>query len=1082
MNAQTNHRRTGSQASPRRSKHMSAAGALALAAIAFPGSSTFAQLHFQDVTDGAGTIRAGESWGSSWNDYNGDGWQDVFISSHRGVPRFYRNNADGTFTDVANDILPNNSWFFDPLSDTHAAGFGDVDNDGDDDFVWARWAPSYSSEDSEMLVNDGGVYWALGLQERVTARAAVMFDGNNDGFLDFATPSGSHWGVYRQIPSQGLVFDEDVENGSGCDVGGFIDHATLLDLNGDSSLELICASHSTFPIRAYDTSSQPFTDVTASVPSTVNVIETVPADFNGDLRNDILLLRGKLRASGATLISPNRIEAWLDGLDSSTSKGFRFTSAGEVSVTVDYNGLGAYGDPAQVVLNTAGPTSGTAGWVDVAYDSAAGEWIVSMTRNGSSNRRAYITVDTAQPAGSPQTFGITTREQGLPPRLITTTAAGLEFDFASGLSESMSCVSAVAGDFDNDMDLDIYMVCSAGVENLPNRLYRNNGDGTFTLVTGAGDWQGPVGAGLDSGVGVGESVSMADYDNDGFLDLFLMNGLMMRPWGVGGRDVLLRNTAGDSGNNNHWLKIDLEGTVSNRDGIGARVYVTAGGKTQYLEQAGGYHRFVQNDRRLHFGLAGNQTARVEIYWPSGQVDTFDNVAADRIYIANEADALQETTLGPPIEPPPSGIACGEPSYSSPTDTGVFLWRDCSVSGAEELWNVRITGGGSDSNVTYAGLITASATLQTEGFSLEGNDVLDSTPGDGTVDYDLKAIRGGQDGFALRFADGASVCFDPTTLPAGAVVKVGASGQTLSGAFDLQTLGACDNPPPPPPGDPACGEPSYASPSDTGVFLWRDCSVTGAEELWNVRITGGGSDSTITYAGLITSSATLQTEGFSLEGNDILDSTPGDGSVDFDLKAVGGGQDGFALRFAEGASVCFDPATLPTGAVVKVGAGGQTVAGAFDLQTLEACDGTPPPPSDPACGEPSYSSPSDTGVFLWRDCAATGAEALWNVRITGGGSASTITYAGLISSSATLQTEDFSLEGNDILDSTPGDGSVDFELKAVGGGQDGFALRFAGGASVCFDPSTLPAGAVVKVGAGAETPAGAFDLQTLGACN
>ncbi|MCF7984590.1 MAG: hypothetical protein K9L70_09320, partial [Thiohalocapsa sp.] len=129
----------------------------------------------------------------------------------------------------------------------------------------------------------------------------------------------------------------------------------------------------------------------------------------------------------------------------------------------------------------------------------------------------------------------------------------------------------------------------------------------------------------------------------------------------------------------------------------------------------------------------------------------------------------------------------------------------------ELWNVRITGGGSDSTITYAGLITSSATLQTEGFSLEGNDVLDSTPGDGTVDYDLKAIRGGQDGFALRFADGASVCFDPTTLPAGAVVKVGASGQTLSGAFDLQTLEACDGAPPP--SDPSCSlEPSAISTS------------------------------------------------------------------------------------------------------------------------------------------------------------------------------------------------------------------------------------------------------------------------------
>ncbi|MCF7989747.1 MAG: CRTAC1 family protein [Thiohalocapsa sp.] len=906
-----------------------------MAALTTAAPAFAAQLQFEDYTERAGTVRSGESWGSSWNDYNGDGWQDLFMSSHRGAPRFYRNNADGTFTDVADDILPNSAWFTDPLSDTHGAGFGDIDNDGDDDFYWARWAPRSSAENSDMLVNDNGVYWALGLQERITGRSAALFDWNNDGYLDFSVPSGAPWRMYRQIPSQGLVFEEDLANGEECDTGGYKDHATLLDLTGDSRLDIICASHSTFPIRAYDTSTRPFTDITDTIPTTVNVIETVPADFNGDLRNDILLLRGKLRASGATLINPNRIEAWLDGLASSDSKGFRFRSAGEVTVTVDYNRLGPFGAPEQVTVRPSGPTSGTAGWVDVAYDSAAGEWVVSMTRDGASNRRAYVIVDTVQAASNMRTFGFANPERPMPPRLITTTPAGLEFDFGSGLSQPLSCVSAVAGDFDNDMDLDIYMVCSAGVENLPNRLYRNNGDGTFTLVTGAGDWEGPVGAGLDSGVGVGESVSMADYDNDGFLDLFLMNGLMMRPWGVGGRDVLLRNTAGDSGNNNHWLKIDLEGTVSNRDGIGARVYVTAGGKTQYLEQAGGYHRFVQDDRRLHFGLAGNQTARVEIYWPSGQVDTFDNVAADRIYIANEAGALQPATVGPPPPPPPpSDPACGAPSYASASDTGVFIWRNCDAPGPDQTWNVRITGGGSASVVTYAGTVTSTATLATTPFSLEGNDVLDTTPGDGTVDYDLKAIRGGQDGFRLTVADGSSTCFDPTTLPAGAVVKVGASGLTRSGAFDLQTLEACDGTPP---SDVACGAPAYSSPSDTGVFVWRDCDAPGPDQTWNVRITGGGSATTVTYTGTVTSSATLSASPFSLEGNDVLDSTPGDGTVDYDLKAIRGGQDGFRLTVADGATTCFDPTTLPAGGIVKVGAGAQTPAGAFDLQTLGACN-------------------------------------------------------------------------------------------------------------------------------------------------
>ncbi|MCF7989744.1 MAG: RICIN domain-containing protein [Thiohalocapsa sp.] len=825
--------------------------ALTAIALSLASLPAHAQLQFEDATAASGLTRSGESWGASWNDFNGDGWPDLFASGHRGPVKLYRNNADGTFTDVASDVMPG-GWFTDPLADTHGAAFGDLDNDGDEDFFFFNW--NYTAGDSsDVLVNDAGIFWASGLQDRTVGRFAALFDWTGDNRLDAAVVSWGGWKFFRQASAGGIDMQRDTGTGSNCRGRG--DFALLMHLDDDNSPELVCGRQARFPEAVEDTTSRPFTDVGDRLPSTANVLDAIVADLNGDLRGDILTVRGAMRRSGVGLVNPNRIEAWLDGIRGSETKGFRFTSNGTITVTADFSGLGPFGEPQQIVLDPAGPTTGVAGWVQVDYDSGSAEWTVTISNqivnddyDIGNSRRAYVTIDTERPAGNIATFGFDRPELPLPARLIASSPAGWDYDYGAGLNTPVSCNSVVVGDFDNDMDQDVYMACSAGVENIPNRLYLNDGAGNFTEVDDAAGARGPLGVGLGGAAGIAESVTAADYDNDGFLDLFVTNGLLMRPWGVGGPDVMFRNASGDNGNTNHWLQIKLEGTTSNRDGIGARVYVTAGGKTQYRAQDGGYHRWSQNDRRLHFGLANNRMADVEIRWPSGRVDRFEDVVANGIYVAQEAGTLQPGPAGPPIDPPPppppSDPACGEPSYSSPTDTGVFLWRDCSVTGAEERWNVRITGGGSDSTITYAGLITSSATLQTDGFSLEGNDVLDSTPGDGTVDFDLKAIRGGQDGFALRFGEGADVCFNPATLPAGAVVKVGADGQTLTGAFNLQTLEACDGAPPPSPvtltarHSGKCADVDSASMQDGASVLQWTCTG-GDHQRWVFEPAGAG---------------------------------------------------------------------------------------------------------------------------------------------------------------------------------------------------------------------------------------------------
>ena len=90
-----------------------------------------------------------------------------------------------------------------------------------------------------------------------------------------------------------------------------------------------------------------------------------------------------------------------------------------------------------------------------------------------------------------------------------------------------------------------------------------------------------------------------------------------------------------------WIDLHLAGTSPNRHANGAKACVTAGGITRVREQNEGYHRWSQNQRRLHFGLAGNTSFNLTVEWPSGNTDVYNNVAAGRIYVATESSGLQQ---------------------------------------------------------------------------------------------------------------------------------------------------------------------------------------------------------------------------------------------------------------------------------------------------------------------------------------------------------------------------------------------------------------------------------------------------------
>ena len=229
-------------------------------------------------------------------------------------------------------------------------------------------------------------------------------------------------------------------------------------------------------------------------------------------------------------------------------------------------------------------------------------------------------------------------------------------------------------DFDNDGLPDIVVTDLSDQRYL---LFRNNGDGTFTDITNA---SGLGGATLKYS---GWSVRLADLDNDGWKDLFVAQGHVMdnievtspnlkylqpplllgnvrghftgleagpalkSPWAGrgaafgdidndGALDIVVTNIGqkaymlhNEGGNRNSWIGVRARGRKSNRDGIGARVkVVSASGLTQYytINTAAGY--LSASDKRLIVGLGADKLARtVEIRWPSGALQRFENVAA-----------------------------------------------------------------------------------------------------------------------------------------------------------------------------------------------------------------------------------------------------------------------------------------------------------------------------------------------------------------------------------------------------------------------------------------------------------------------
>ncbi len=554
-----------------RERQIVVCGGLALALAAVLASPSDAP-RFVDVTRQAGITFRHENAaspqkflietmgaGCAWIDYNRDGLPDLYLVNGaetaafqpRKPPRsaLYRNNGDGTFTDVTAAAHVGAEGLF-----GMGVAVGDYDNDGSPDLLVLGYGRSILYHN-----NGDGTFTDVTARARVAnagrwGSSAAWFDYDNDGRLDLVIANYVDW-----MPERNFYCGE---HGPGlrsyCHPDDYHGVApTLYHNNGDGT----------------------FSDVSQAsglAKSPSNGLGILTFDYDGDGRQDIFIANDS-RA------------------------------------------------------NTLFHNNGDGTFTEMAYEAA-----VAVGEDGTVE--AGMGVDAADASGNGRPDLIVTHLDRQQTRFYRNLGRGL-FEDATAAAKLAYSTFAFSGfgvrflDYDNDGWPDLFIAAGHVLDNIeryhpgvawaePKLVFHNNGGGVFTDASKqlGSDLQAPA---------VSRGLAVADYDNDGDLDVLVTNN--------GGPPQLFRN---DGGNANHWLEVLLIGTKSNRDGVGARLRLVSGDWTTTTERMGGGSYQSAQDPRVHFGLASRTTVdSLEIRWPSGATTRLTNLSANRILTIREGSGI-----------------------------------------------------------------------------------------------------------------------------------------------------------------------------------------------------------------------------------------------------------------------------------------------------------------------------------------------------------------------------------------------------------------------------------------------------------
>lgn len=415
----------------------------------------------------------------------------------------------------------------------------------------------------------------------------------------------------------------------------------VVDMNGDYLDDIVAPSNTTVNVLYQASNGSGFT--TANLANTtVNYMPTwslAAGDFNKDGFNDLAygntsgvgILLSNSQGTGFTTFQrggifcqrTNFVDINNDGnLDlfvcHDVDPNVYFLNDGNGGNTFHQGGLGNH------------PDGGNYGSIWVDYDN---------------DNDPDLFIAKCKGAGSPASLNELHRNNG--------NGTFTDVSVAANLSDMIQTWSSAWGDFDNDGDMDA-MVGANSTANGSHKLMRNNGDGTFTDVT--------AGSGFDTFLSYGREHVAYDFNNDGFIDvmgngnkIMYNNGNMtFSPVSIsaasgpvgdlnndGFLDILNATTVHfNSGNSNKWIKIHLNGTASNKNGIGARIEVYGAWGKQIRDVRSGDGFEFMSTLNAHFGLgSATEITQVIIKWPSGVVDTINNPPVNQALTVTEGSTL-----------------------------------------------------------------------------------------------------------------------------------------------------------------------------------------------------------------------------------------------------------------------------------------------------------------------------------------------------------------------------------------------------------------------------------------------------------
>ncbi len=626
---------------------------LCAALIAIGGSSACRRPHppppaFVDVTARAGITRASPTYDAAVGDFDGDGRPDLYVGNHGAGAVLLRNLGGGRFADV----LPGSG--IEPGGDQHGSAWTDIDNDGRLDLVVALGAGrGLGTKQNHLYHNLGGGHFAdVGAAAGTgdphgRSRSVASFDFDGDGWLDIVNANmGS--------PSRLFLNRHD---GTFEDVSERVGLAALpatrvawADFDGDGRPDLLLSGTPKGIRLLHNEDGRRFVDVTetSGFGSRSGWLAGMTiGDYDNDGILDVYVTIGTEFSDVVHDEPDGRVTFAFFARDVPTGIDFETAGGAGADVDAELYENGAPVVPGRVLCGTSlRPTAsrftchaaeagaaampanplGFALWRDVdavrhcADCPPADVWHLRWIGSGDHHltgilrdaRHALPIGFQGEPHRGGELF------HGLP---------GGRFERLRGPEhQDANGQAAQWADIDGDGWLDLYVVDS-GVDGAGGRNLVCLGDGRGGFLPCRRD---PA-LGPPSGGGRPSGAHFFDFDGDGRLDLFLTNGWGAPPFDRGPY-YLLRNVAPAT----HWMAFDLEGTRSNRLGLGARIDVEACGARQMRFQNGGADYFSQSMVRPQLGLghcAGPVSFRVQ--WPSGAVSERRDVPLDGIVHVTE---------------------------------------------------------------------------------------------------------------------------------------------------------------------------------------------------------------------------------------------------------------------------------------------------------------------------------------------------------------------------------------------------------------------------------------------------------------